>query len=117
MRLKKEEIIEESSSMVDGQPKAKYSFGDSVGNKVLRREQIDFAIRKIEYEIRTITEFQQSLTGYERRVYDETIAKDSNIMAKADLMHINEKTLRMDRGKLLRQVAERLGEYIDEDKI
>lgn len=116
LRLRREEIIDESSSAMDGQPKAKYSFGDMVGNKVLRREQVDFAIKKIEYEIQTILEFQKSLEGYERQVYDETIAKDSNIMAKADLLCINEKTLRQDRGKLLRQIADRLGEYIDEEE-
>jgi hypothetical protein len=115
LRQRKQEIIDESSSGLDGQPKAKYKFGDVVGDKVLRMEQVDYAIAKIEYELKTIREFQNSLVGYEREVYDETIAKDSICKVKADFLHVDEKKLRTDRGKLLRQVAERLGEYIDEN--
>lgn len=117
MRQRREEIIDESSGVMDGQPRAKYKVTDMVTNKVIRREQLDFTIKKMEYEINTIQEFQKSLTGYERDVYNETIAKQSNLLAKADLMGIGKTKLCEDRGKLLRQVATRLGEFIEDDKI
>lgn len=116
LKERKQEIIDESSGGIDGQPKAKYSFGNVVESKVLKLEDIDYSIQKIEHELKTITEFQKSLTGYERQVYDETIAKESNIEAKADFLHVCRKVLIKDRGRLLRQVASRLGEYIDKDK-
>lgn len=116
MREKKQEILDESSSGLDGQPKAKYSFGDVVSNKAIRREQIDYSISKIEYEIKTIEDYQSSLVGWERKVYDETIARDTNLTAKADLLGCAKNKLVDDRAKLLRDIAERLGEYVDMQK-
>ena len=116
MKERRDEIIEEGSSVLDGQPKAKYSFSSVVVNKVMRREQLEFSIRKIEYEINTILEFQQSLSGYEREVFDETIAKESCLSAKADLLGVGLNKLVEDRAKLLRQVATRIGEYIDDEE-
>lgn len=116
MRERKEEIIDESSTVSDGQPRAKYTTTDMVSAKVLRRENIDFSIKKIEYEIRTIESFSKALTGYEKRVYDETIARATNLNAKADLMGINRKKLIADRGLMLRQIATALGEYVDIDE-
>lgn len=114
LKKRRDEIIDESSAVMDGQPKAKYTFGDNVANKVIRREQLDFSIKKLEYEIKIITEFRKSLTGYEKEIYEETIAKTSNIVAKADLMGIGKNKLVDDRATLLRQVATLIGEYIDE---
>lgn len=114
MEERRQEILDESSSGVaDGVPKAKYNVSDMVTNKAIRREQIEFAMKKIEYEIKTILEFQQSLSGYEREIYDETIAKHGDLIAKADLMCIGKNKLWEDRSKLLRQLATRLGEYVD----
>lgn len=114
MKERMQEIIDEGSSVMDGQPKAKYTFGDAVTNKVMRREQLDFSIKKLEYEIKTIKEFRASLLGYEKDVYEETIAKASDLTAKADLLFVGKNKLVEDRGKLLRQVASLIGEYIDE---
>lgn len=115
MKERKEEIIDESSSVPDGQPKAKYNVSDMVSNKVLRREQIDFSIKKLEYEIHTIIEFKNSLKGYEREIYDSVIERATNINAKADLLGYDRKKILKDKSKLLRQLATELGEYVDID--
>lgn len=112
---RKQEILDESGGTHDGLPRAKYRVSDMVSDKAIRREQLDFAIKKVEYEIKTITEFQKSLTGYERELYDETIAKHCNIIAKADLMQKSKNKVVDDRNKLLRQVATRLGEFVDRE--
>lgn len=114
-RRMRDDIIDESSSGIDGQPKAKYTFNDAVSNKVVRRENLDFSIKKLEYEINTIENFYASLRGYEKEVYDETILKESNITAKADFFGIGKNKLVEDRAQLLRQVAYLIGEYIDEN--
>lgn len=114
LKKRREEIIDESSAVMDGQPRAKYGFGDSVANKVIRLEQLDFSIKKLEYEIKIITGFRNSLSGYDKEVYEETIVKTSNIVAKAQLMGVGKNKLVDDRAILLRQVATLIGEYIDE---
>lgn len=116
LKERMEDILEESSGGIDGQPKPKHTYGDIVSTKAVRREHIEYAINKIEYELKTIEEFRKELTGWERTVYDETIAKESDLTAKADFLNCGKNKLCDDRATLLRELATRLGEFIDEDE-
>ena len=116
MQERMQEIIDEgAASVADGVPKSKYNVMDIVTNKVIRREQVEFSMKKIQYEIQTLQEFQKSLSGYEKEVYEETIAKQGDIIAKADFLGVSKNKLCEDRSKLIRQLATRLGEYVDND--
>lgn len=116
----KKDIIEESAGNLDGMPKGKGGKSDPVQNKVLRFEQLDKRIKVLSGEIETFKKVEEKidmLGSLTRRIYKETIKKQSNLEYKAMEYGMSPKTLYNYRGKLLEMIAEDLGEYIDIDKL
>ena len=116
----KQDIIDESPGVPDGQPRGKGGTSDPTASKVLRFEQLDRRIKTLEKEIDTFAKTEEKINimgSLTRRIYKETIKNQSNLEYKAMEYGMCPKTLYNYRGKLLEMIATDLGEYIDIDKL
>lgn len=115
-RLKevRQDIIDSSPLPPDGQPKGKGGTSNPVESKVLRLEKLNFRCDKLAREIEAIEGTRDLLDKYQQEIFDETVIKFCDLTAKSDLLQIPIKRLHQERGKIVRLMAERLGEYIED---
>ncbi len=116
----KQDIIDETTGVMDGQPRGKGQISDPTQAKVIRFEQLDKRIKNIENELDVFKKFEEKVTimgSLTRRIYNDTIKGQSNLEYKAMEYGMATKTLYNYRGKLLEMLATDLGEYIDLEKI
>ena len=114
------DIIEETTTSMDGLPRGKGGKSDPTSSKVLRFEQLNKRIANLERELKVFEKAEEKINimgSLTRRIYNDTIKNQSNLEYKAMEYGMGTRTLYNYRSKLLEMIAEDLGEYIDLDKI
>lgn len=112
----RKDVIEETGNVPDGQPTGKGMTGNPTEKKALRLIEVDRRIARLEEEIRILTEFEKNLQGIQKEVYIETCKKDCiNLTAKAQQIGMGRRQLIEMRGKILRYLAQQLGEYLERE--
>ena len=117
---RKQEIIDESPAYMDGLPHGKGTVSNPTQNKVIRIEQLDKRIKTMDREFDTFRKFEEKINAMgslTRRIYFETMKRQSNLELKAMEYGMATRTLYNYRTKLFEMLAEDLGEYIDLDKL
>ena len=112
------DIIDESPTPPDGMPRGKGKTSDPVMSKVIRLEKISERIKAIDKEVLAFDRAEKRISelGEESfRIYKETIRGTANLEYKAEEYGMHRKTLWNYRTKLMKIIAEELGEYVDLD--
>ena len=81
----------------------------------MRLLKIDRRIDKLKFEIKTILETRQYLTDEQQEIYDRSIIKKVNTDYTIDTGKYSRKHFFNERGKILKEIAIRLGEYYEEE--
>jgi len=110
-------VIGRNSKDMNGQPRAKYTFGDVTSKEALELLRLDERIAYLRKEIAVIEGTREKLTGLSRRIFDETILAYGHTEIKAQLLGIGNKKLCNIRGAILTRMLTDLGLYIDVEKL
>ena len=115
---KRKEVLDSTGGMqLDGTPTGKGKVGNPTEQKAFKLIEIDRRIKKLEEEIGVFTRFEAEVTGIQKEIYIETIKKNCiNLTAKAELMGMGRRQLIERRAKILRHLAQELGEYLEKEK-
>lgn len=111
----KRNIIEASPMPPNGMPRGNGSTSNPTESKAIRLSKIDTRIEKLKFEIRTIQETREYLTEEQKEIYDNSIIKKVNTDYTIDVGRYSRKYFFNERGKILKTIAIRLGEYYEED--
>lgn len=111
----RQEIIDESPSVPDGQPRGKGGTSDVTQRKALKLIELDRRIDKLGHELSVIKSVEERIyqMGHvTKEIYNETIKKEcADLTAKAQLIGIGRTRLIQGRAKILELFATELGEY------
>lgn len=110
----KQDIIDESPEPQDGMPHGKGNTSNPTESKVIRIAKLDTRINKLTFEIKTILETRDYLTDEQKEIYDNSIIKKVNTDYTIDTERYSRKYFFNERGKILKAIAIRLGEYYEE---
>ena len=108
------DIIDESPAPQDGMPHGKGNTSSPTESKVLRLAKLDTRINKLNFEIKTILETREYLTDEQKEIFDNSIVKKVNTDYTIDTGRYSRKYFFNERGKILKAIAIRLGEYYEE---
>jgi len=111
------DVIDESSSVMDGQPRGKGGTSDVTQRKAFRLIEIDRRIDKLKMELSAIKNVEDKIYlmgGKAKTIYIETIKKEcTDLTAKAQIIGMGRAQLIRGRAKILQLFAKEMGEYID----
>lgn len=117
----RQDIIDESSGEIDGQPRGKGKTGDVTQRKALRLIDLDNRIERMEKDLMAIDIIEKKINrmgDIAQDIYTETMKKTcTDLTAKAQLIGIGRRQLIEGRARLLEMFATEMGEYIDIDKM
>lgn len=113
----REDLIDSSNAPMDGQPTGKGKIGNPTELKALKLLEIDRRIKRLQEEIQVFNAFEKRVTGLQKDIYIETVKKDcTDLTAKAQQLCMGRRQLIEGRAKILRYLAQELGEWLKDDE-
>lgn len=113
---RKRDIIDSSPTPPDGIPRGQGAVSNPTESKAIRLEKINARIEKLRKDIVAIRSIRDTLDNLDKVIYDETIIKPCDSMQiKSQLLKISYDTMRLQRGKILKQIAKNMGEYYEDE--
>ena len=114
----RKDIIDESPTPADGQPRGKGGTSNPVESKVLRLEKVDRRIGTLDEELKKFAEVEEKVRLMGREpytIYKKVIEAEYNGEYIAMELGMSFRTFCRMKAGLIRYIAEELGEYLEED--
>ena len=113
----KEMVVHSSPRPPDGQPRGKGQVSDPTASKVIKLERINDRIKAVEEELKVFQEFKENIKNENYLdIYTNTILRNGNIEFNAMEVGYSWQHIFKIRAKMLDEIAERLGCYLDTTK-